>query len=250
MPYNRDMRHNRRRRIESSSSGKSTQLLSLALFIMLLAFFIVLNALSTFDENKVEPILGNLEKTFSTTNSDIAQRRPSVRPSDSSEEFSGEGKASTINRLKDLFRGRLSQIEITENTEKGIMMVEVPYQDFSTATLIVGQTADILDVEEVPFLPTLVSLLKTAQDGNIYRMDILLQTDEDPLDLKQNAPDRFRTARDNVGRLSRRLEDAGLSPYHLSIGLREGQENTLNLIFTPYEALNILENRAEDAANE
>ena len=90
------MRHNRRRRIEDSGSGKSVQLLSLALFIMLLAFFIVLNAVSTFEPNKVEPIIGSLESTFSTSTSQVAQRRPSVRPSEVTEDFKGEGSTTKV----------------------------------------------------------------------------------------------------------------------------------------------------------
>ncbi len=240
------MRHNRRRRIESSSSAKSVQLLSLSMFVMLLAFFIVLNALSTFDENRAEPIMGSLENTFSSADSTIAKRLPSVRPSETEQEFSGEGDATTIDRLRDLFRGRLSQIQISENKEQGIMMVEVPYADFSTAILAMGQSSDISgNAGDIPFLPTLVSLIQTEDQGQRYKMDILLKTAADPIDLKTLQPERFTDARNKVGKLSRRLSAAGVSEQFLSIGLREGQENMLDLIFRPYQEIDLLENVSE-----
>lgn len=234
------MRHNRRRRIEGSSSAKSVQLLSLSMFVMLLAFFIVLNAISTFEENRAEPILGSLENTFSTAQSDVAQRRPSVRPSDVEEDFSGEGDTTTLDRIRDLFRGRITQIEIKENKEQGIMMVDVPYADFSTAILAIGQTTDISDTQEIPFLPTLVSLFQTKDQTEQYKMDILFQTDDDPVALKTLRPEQFKTSRNKVGKLSRRLAAAGVPAEFMSIGLREGNENTLSLIFRPYEKIDIL----------
>ena len=49
---------------ENNSSG--SQVLALGLFIMLLAFFIVLNALSTFDEQLARPVIASLERTFAS----------------------------------------------------------------------------------------------------------------------------------------------------------------------------------------
>ncbi len=211
------------------------------MFIMLLAFFIVLNALSSYEENKADPILGSLQNTFSSATSNIAQRLPSVRPSESEEEFKGEGQTTTVDRIKDLFRGRIAQIEIKENKERGIMMVEVPYAEFSTAILAMGQNLDdIGESEEMPFLPTLVSLLQTENNGQRYRIDMILKTTADPIDLKSLQPEAFRSARDKIGKLSRRLGTAGIPDHFMSIGLRQGRENMLDLIFKPYEELSEL----------
>ncbi len=47
-------------------NSASTQLLSLALFIVILAFFIVLNTISDYREDKVIPVLASLEAAFAS----------------------------------------------------------------------------------------------------------------------------------------------------------------------------------------
>ena len=230
------MKYERRRNVEPSHSSNSVQLLALSMFIMLLAFFIVLNAISSFEENRTEPILGSLEKTFSTSTSRIPQRRPSARPSDTLQEFKGEGDTTTLDRIRDLFQGRIARVTIRENKETGVMMVEVPYAEFSTAILALGQSADQVDLDELPFLPTLVSLIQTSKDEKQYQMTMLLKTDTQPVDLKIDRPEEFRSMRDKIGKLSQRLGDAGISDEFMAIGLRQGEENMLDLIFKPYES--------------
>ncbi|MCB9964335.1 MAG: flagellar motor protein MotB [Rhodospirillales bacterium] len=238
------MRHNRRRRIEASGSSKSVQLLGLSLFIMLLAFFIVLNGLSSFDENKINPIMGSLENTFSTTLlSETFQKKPSVRPIDDAEGFLGEGEAiPTSVRIKNLFRGQIAGSEIRENREDGILLIDVPYVDFSTAILVMGlDSASAQGAEALPFLKTLVSLLLSEGSAEPYRMDVVLKVADDPVELKLKDPEAFRRIRDTVAKLSLRMEAAGIPPEQMSIGLAQGTEGMLELLFTPYEPIRILE---------
>ena len=77
-------------------------------------------------------------------------------------------------------------------------------------------------------------------------MDILFQTDDDPVDLKTLRPNLFNASRDKVGKLSRRLSAAGIPSEFMSIGLREGDENMLSLIFRPYEKIDILKDAAPE----
>jgi len=195
--------------------------------------------------------MGSLENTFSTADSKIAQRRPSIRPSDSAQDFKGEGDASTLDRVRDLFRGRLQQINVKENTERGIMLVEVPYADFSTAIIAMAQSVDTVNPQDIPFLPTLVTLIQTAQEEQPYHMEILLKTPEDPVEMKLQQPERFKNMRDKVGKLSRRLSEAGIPEQLMSIGLRQGEEGMLDLVFSPYEKIDILKDRqTESLVNE
>ena len=57
-------RSRRRRGSAGTAKSVSSQLLGLSLFIMLLAFFIVLNAISNFEESKIKPVMANLSHTF------------------------------------------------------------------------------------------------------------------------------------------------------------------------------------------
>ena len=76
------MKH-RRRKISGDSGGSSGgQLLAMSLFIMLLAFFIVLNAISNYENSKVKPVLQSIELTFASKITEEGNDKPYVAASE------------------------------------------------------------------------------------------------------------------------------------------------------------------------
>jgi hypothetical protein len=238
------MRNRRRRRISDSGTGASPiQLLGLSLFIMLLAFFIVLNSVSSFNEDKIKPVMNSIDQTFSTRMEDIAARRPSTRP-DEETESRGEGRYPGLKQLENLFRSFIVGAEIQTDYDKGTMWVRMDYESLNKTILKAASPSGTPLPEEEGaddnFLATLVSLMETQAQSQVYRMDMLLNTEETPVELKLDRPAVFQRERDRIGKLSRMLEQAGVSPGQISIGLRSGEEDQVDLVFRasyPHDAL-------------
>ena len=234
------MRMRRRRRIVSDSPGNSIQLLSLSLFIMLLAFFIVLNSVSSFEDEKITPIMGSLEKTFSTRLQNIPLQRPSTRSDEM--DSRGEGQVSRLDELEELFRSQITALKIEVNRETGTMWVRGPYDKLNEAIMAAALPVRPQDEsEDSPyFLPTLISLLNTLEQGRAMRMDMLLNVEENPLEVKLDNPADFVIQRDRIGKFARVLEQAGLPALQISVGLNKGEKDMVDLIFrpfTPHDAL-------------
>ena len=126
----------RRRRIEVSSSSSSNVglMMNLSLFIMLLAFFIVLNAISDYEDIKTENVRRSLEIAFSN-NPDLEESMASEAPDPV--QAMREGRA--FDRINALFNTEISSFKKEVSYSRGIMMIELPFDEFSEAVMAVGQ---------------------------------------------------------------------------------------------------------------
>ncbi|MCB1556424.1 MAG: flagellar motor protein MotB, partial [Alphaproteobacteria bacterium] len=154
------MRGRRRRATTGTEQGASGQLLALALFIMLLAFFIVLNAISTFDETRVRPAMDSIEKAFASKMVDQPEVNPSLAPAP--EQARGEG--DTLDKIEGLFTAHIPGQDVVMDKSRGEMHVRVPYDSLKKAVFSIGaQTPGETDLN--PFLPTLLGLLSSRASG-------------------------------------------------------------------------------------
>ncbi len=226
------MRKRRRRSISENQTSLASQLMGLSLFVMLLAFFIVLNAISTFHEQKVRPALASIGNAFGL---EIAGdgSMPSMAPSDDA----SVGEGDSLDHLEALFNAHLSGIEIKQDKTWGTMHIHLPLDQFVSALMAVnpgelkGQEAAI---SGKLLLPTLVSLLETGEQKLPYRMDIVVNTPDDPGNLYNNNPQKLKDLTRQVSSMSTHLERGGLPPRQMSIGLQKGRPNTVDLYFRPY----------------
>lgn len=207
--------------------------MNLSLFIMLLAFFIVLNAISSFEEVKVKPALESIEETFST---DV--RRQDIKPSVMPDPLQSIHEGDTVERLDALFQAQVRAFNSTKSTRSGVMMVEMPYTDFVDNVTTLGQRELTPQNRKNPplkyFLPTLISLLQSDRKGVPYRMDIILHTPENPAVVQNREPQALLTAINNAGALVARLEAMGMPQKLLGIGVQKGDSANLTLVFRPH----------------
>ena len=222
----------RRRKLQSAQGSNSspTQLMNLSLFIMLLAFFIVLNAISSFEEVKSKPILQSLEMTFSTS-----AQRPDIKPSVTPDPLKEIHEGDTIDRLDALFKAQLKNFDTTKSRLSGVMMVEVDLEEFEKGIFEIGQTRLTPQNRRTPperyFLPTLVSILQSDQQGIPYRMDMIYHSDQNPPRLQNRKPREMIDVVDRVGRLAQKIEDSGMPQNLISVGVREGNPKKMTLFF-------------------
>ena len=106
--------------------------MALALFIMMLAFFIVLNAISSYEEEKYRPAMASLEQAFGSNllNRDL---RPAVRKSADNSIHEGD----TLDKLEALFNAHITGVEMDIDKNKGVLHARLPLGKFSSAVMAV-----------------------------------------------------------------------------------------------------------------
>lgn len=226
----------RRRRNQTVSEGSvnSGQMMNLALFIMLLAFFIVLNAISSYEELKTEKVKRSIELAFSK-DPDIKEDMPSVRD----DPLKSLKEGHTFDRLDALFESQITSFESSHSKTIGVMMVKVPYDDFEKAIMTTGQK-DLLQypsrqaVRGNFFLPTLVSLLRADIDGAPTRMEILINVDGNPAQMQNQEPLKIESTISTVGEFSQRLQTQGMPQKLINIGISNGDPDYVDLVFRKY----------------
>lgn len=224
-------RFNRRRRIDGAASRSNpTQLLNLSLFIMLLAFFIVLNAISSYEEQKSNPILQSLEDTFSTD-----AIRDDLAPSLVESPLQAIHQGHTVERIAALFEAELRSFDSETNMRSGTMSVEMDLEEFYDSVMTIGQkTLTPSNTRSPPryfFLPTLVSILQSDAAGVTYRLDIFMHSDENPAIVQNSDPARLKAIVDQGTQIVQRLQDIGMPQRLLSIGLKDGDADKVTIVF-------------------
>lgn len=219
--------------MKQKSHPMANQFLGLALFIMLLSFFIVLNALSSFKETKIQSVLQSIDMAFTAG---ALEREPniSIRPSvqDSIK------KGDVLDNIKGLFESQIAGLNIKRNRLGTKMYIEIPARDFER----------LLELDDGDFLRMLTNLVQTKDTGVAYRMDIVFSMPEKPSTIKHEAPEALDDLSGRVSEMAKKLENAGLERRFLSIGLAQGQENTVILHFKRYEPVDLSSVLKEDSA--
>lgn len=225
----------RRRNIsQEQRRGIGSQLLGLSLFIMLLAFFMVLNSISQYEQKKSENIFKNLEDTFSAKITQAGNDKPSIIRSD--EKQLGEG--DILEQIEAYFTAQIPGFKAVKDKQRGVMVVHVPKGDFEEAVRGLGAGKKQGDNDFAKgFLPVLVALMRSEQRGLPYRMDITYQMDENPARLQNSAPQRMEAAIRAVAEIARVIEKAGLKPQLMTIGLQEGNPDMVELVFKQHAIL-------------
>ena len=230
------MRDKQRKRPESEdeSNGLSEQLLSLSLFIVLLAFFIVLNGVSSMDEGKIRETVSSIGFAFGTR----IEATGGFEGTESSENENidqSTNEGNVVERMQALFNASFPGHKPTVSEENGILHVQVPMDDFEAAinkTLQLGSRALNAEYGEY-LLAMLVVLINRAEDEPSYRMDIIYNIDSNPAELQNDSPQEIAQELARVSNMATNIQKIGLPPSLLSAGLSKGKHNTLDIYFYP-----------------
>ncbi len=207
----------------------ASQLMGLSLFIMLLAFFIVLNAISNFDEVKQHKTIASVTETFG---SEMAEEdlKPSVRPDE--EKSINEG--DTLDKMEALFNAHIAGILVEQDKERGVMHMRMPLEKFEAA--VAGITGGA-DDEEANFAQTVITLMKTEARGHPYRMDMVVNVEQAPAQMQNEMPKKTGQIMQRAAALGIQLENNGLPKRLMSVGLNKGTVGDIDLYFrkhTPF----------------
>lgn len=215
------------------SNADAPQMMSLSLFIMLLAFFIVLNGMSSFDEMAARPVVESLSSAFSTE-----VRYEETAPSMKEDPVKSLHEGETIERIDALFTAQISGFETTKSKSRGIISVDVALDEFSKGIMRLNQKD--LSIDRLPptdgafFLPTLVSILKSDERGRTYRMDMIYHVTGNPARLQNEEPQEVASMLERAGQITRRLQEAGMSQRLMSFSIEQGKTEQVTLTFAPH----------------
>lgn len=231
----------------------ANQFLALSLFIVLLAFFIVLNVNSNYTEAKFEPVKRSLEVAFSSgvTEPRIAAKS-SVEAVQEIEESYKEG--STLEKIEALFNAEVAGVEIQKNRLGTEMYIRMPLREFEKNLTIIdaamsGQEGIAFSGTGVNFLPMFISLLQASDTEIAYHVDMIVNTTEEPAVLQNDEPAQALSFIQKAGRLGQIIGNAGLETKYFSSGLALGEEGMITLHFKRYKPFIPVE-QTEEAGGE
>lgn len=192
-----------------SSTAEQSTLMSLSLFIILLAFFIVMNGLSEFSKPKVDQAFGSLNMTFSTSIIDSSFDKTSS--DDHEEEDDGQGDAMEM--LQGTLRSILPNLSIvSEPSPNGGKMMAV--------RITKNQFENVSDA----LFPLFVRLLNHQDMKSEYGLEITSYVRESTSESAQRS---FAVLNEYMAD----LEKAGLARDRLSAVIENGNPAWLMLHF-------------------
>ena len=215
----------------------ANQFLSLALFLMLLSFFIVMNSVSSFDDTKSAPVMNSLIVAFSNRIPDTPQD-PSPTPTPLVAVSDGD----TLSNIEGIFSAHIGNFQATRNRLGTVMHVRASVDQFEKAINIpgFGDYNDIAVDQQGAFAQTMVTLMRSENNKQPYRVDIVLNTQDDPAIMQNQSPENFTNKLKRVGGFAKILEDNGLPRRMMSVGLNKGNPAFIDLYFYKYEPFDVM----------
>ena len=215
----------------------ANQFLALALFLMLLSFFIVLNSVSSFDEVKSRPVMTSLIIAFSNRIPEKPED-PSVRPSPLVAVSDGD----TLSGLEGLFKAHIANFKASRNRLGTVMHVRAEVDEFEEAIKMpgTGNYNNIAVDMQGSFVHTMITILRSDQADKPYRIDLVLNTDEDPALMQKDSADQFAKDLKQVSLFAEKLEENGLPKKMMSAGLAQGESGFIDIYFYPYQPFDVV----------
>lgn len=199
------------------SSGNTTPALFLSLFLLILAFFILLVSISTFEKVKSQAVMDSLTSTFATVlpiNSD-----PTEFTAKDGVVFSGQ---QFQDQVGDIFSTVLpvAKVEVVQPGKK--LRASFPI-DSMFAT-----DSPRLRPVSIPLLDRIVAALSGSPAGVKFEMEFVVGAEY----LAENAlPINQTLVLSRAGQFAREMESRGVPPETIAIGLGPGNPKRVTIWF-------------------
>ncbi len=209
------------RKNKNSEASDSAQVLSLSLFLMLLAFFIVLSTFSDFEESKVVAVQNSVEEAFASA-SDIMG--VDGKASDVAGDDFSVNTGQAFDDIENLFKSQIGLISITRMAQSNTMIISLPEKEIFESHLEQNNTNKNLATE-------VAQIINQAREKEVY---FHVQINAHFNRKSQTPMQKVK----GVGAFARALISQKITPDALSIGLNNGKEGYVDLIFKTYKSAN------------
>jgi hypothetical protein len=182
-----------------SSESKMTLLTNLSLFMMLLAFIIVMNTHTNFDQDKIKPILESVEQSFT-----MRVFRQDIGPSPMADIEKKTGDGYSLDELEQLFRASVPAINIRQIPSRGILVIEMKRDHFAKA----------MDSQGPSILRDRVKMAMSRKSKTPNQLEIWLQV---PMqDIEKNHKNDIKT----LSAWAQKLQRQGIDNKYMTVGLQ------------------------------
>ncbi len=201
------------------ASGNATILLYLSLFLLLLVFFIVLNAHSVARDYRVKAVMSSVGRSFA------GQPEPAKGPDGNAAPQGGAAATAMagLQRLGDLFETELAVIKIDRQTHGRLMVAGMAADD-----LFQGGSA-FLRNERQGLLDRIARQLGD-QGGVSFDMDFLISVGDEPVGTAAADPVARAAA------MARALIADHAPPEAISVGIEPGRSGAVRFLFSAHVA--------------
>mgnify|MGYP000022827601 CR=1 FL=1 len=195
--------------------GSVTQLL-LALYLILLAFFIVLNALSTFEEMKTRAVQSSLASTFTS----IVEPEMVTTVTSESGRVAEQGEFHT--KITELFAAAIPAAKVEVLQPGNLMIVR-----FHPRSLFFPKSTEVRPAR-YPLIDRLVATIAASPRGREHEMELIMGLDKKPT---AKLPPRGTLAIQRAGAFARLARDRGMPPDGLAVGVEPGHPDEVRMLF-------------------
>lgn len=218
--------------------GMANQYLNLGLFVVLLSFFIVLNSISSFEEEKTVSVIESLSVALIPQYS-MQDKALSLHLT---EEGVGRGDGDTLSQIEGAFRSIIPGVEAQKNRFGTVLRIDLDLDVFEQAMRDTSTPKN--------HLATVLAGLMSMPDTQRYQMDMLLSLpDQVALYSLENTAD-VQGLLKQVGGYAKILQDQGVDPALLSVGFEQGNAGKISLLFKPFVPLVLETTRHHDSSGQ
>lgn len=205
------------------------------MFIMLLSFFLILNAVSNFESIKAQPVLNSVSLAFSSKKAEEP-----LKPNIVESKVKSVNEGDTLDKLRALFNANITGLEAKKNRLGTVMHVRMDVKAFDRAISAPVRATRNAPLDQISgaFIPTLVSLLQTRESEIPYRMDMVLATPQTAAEAVSNDTQALKANMQKMAQFSMKLERSGIQKKLMSIGIARGKPGTIDIYFRRYEPFN------------
>ncbi|MFQ5784688.1 MAG: hypothetical protein ACE5H8_07670 [Alphaproteobacteria bacterium] len=203
--------------VQPKAQGDTTTAIFLALYLIVLAFFILLNAISEREAGRAKAALGSLGATFA---------EPALVPTGPLDYAAGAGAYSALtesaNTIRHLFQSAFPMVEVS------------PYQPFRQMQVMVPVNAvfvpdgALIHAEVAGFLDQLAAVLARATPGQVFELEVLV-----PLaaaETMASTPARANAVH-RAAAVARALTDRGVASAQLVAGIAQNDTGQMRFVF-------------------
>lgn len=199
--------------------GDHTSWLFLSLYLLLFAFFMVLNSFSTFESSKKDAVVKSVLDAF-------AQAAGPRAENDLVGFIGTESQARRFqDSVTDIFETAIPLANIRIVTAGTRMDVDVPSQ-------VVFADDSVVVRDPLPMLDRIVATVSSPPEGVAYELAIIAYV---PVASDESLPTDMTASVARVGNIARALNAKGMPPHAVSIGMERGDSRLLKLVFFAIE---------------
>lgn len=202
---------------QKETGSKKQELLFLALMVLLLAFFIVLQSMSVPQLDKQEKALKSIEQTFQYDDELILIHGDNV----SSQQDDKIGFPDQIKDIGDLFETKMQLVKVTKASQGNVMMVELPIDE------LFDHNSDHLLPISQPILNRVANALRVQRSDGFYKMDFYLMR---PL-RKEYTTEQRQLDIARAGKIALYMTNLNVDSSRIGIGIQIGDPSTVRFIF-------------------